>query len=442
MSGPPFVTAVVANAAGEIFDLEGYAAVGMAGAAPVPLTVGETQVLPHGSELMFLPDRAPMCYNLATGEIETVFENPCFPGEPLFPVSAFNSPGYVISQVPGYVERDGAGNLPLFSYGAVGWHGNGFRSAVFQIDRERRQDLRLMPLEKVSRGVAAMKKKMPNNRLCRHLEKCALTYGCPAAKNFFIGRCEAPLPASSECNARCLGCLSLQRSGEVSHCQDRIGFLPSADEIAEVALAHLFKVKDGVVSFGQGCEGDPLLAARVIEPAIRKIRRQTAGGTINMNTNGSLPEVLARLLDAGLDSIRVSMNSVRETCYLAYFRPNGYRFADVLDSIDRALAAGRHVAINYLNMAGVTDCPEERAALEAFLQSHPIHQIQWRNMNFDPLRYRAAMEEAAPMGPPTGMKALIRRLRNRFPELQHGYFNPHVRSRGAAERISRAGSAS
>jgi len=30
-------------------------------------------------------------------------------------------------------------------------------------------------------------------------------------------------------------------------------------EIAEVALAHIRQVKKSVVSFGQGCEGDPLL---------------------------------------------------------------------------------------------------------------------------------------------------------------------------------------
>jgi len=422
-----FVTAVVADEGGNIFDLEGYAAVGMSGASFAPLTVGETLFLPHGSELMYLPDRAPVALNLRSERVEVVSENPYAPGEKLFPVSAFNSPGYLITSQPAYEERGGASNLPLFSYGAVGWHGDGFRSAVIRIDRERRQDLRLMPPEKVDRGVARLRKKMPGNRLRKHLEKCAITYGCPAAKNFFIGRCEAPLPASPRCNARCLGCLSLQSAGEVSHCQDRIAFMPSPDEIAEVALEHLSGVTDGVVSFGQGCEGDPLLAAEVIAPAIRKIREQTASGTINMNTNGSLPDVLEGLFDAGLDSIRISMNSVRQACYNAYFRPRGYRFEDVLDSISLGISRGRHVAVNYLNMAGVTDAPEEVEALIAFLDTHPIHLIQWRNMNFDPLRYRQAMDEAGDNGPPIGMKHLVSRVKNRFPGLRHGYFNPHVR---------------
>ena len=106
-----------------------------------------------------------------------------------------------------------------------------------------------------------------------------------------------------------------------------------------------------------GCVVYP--AAEVIEPAIRKIREKADGGTINMNTNGSLPDVLDRLFDAGLDSIRVSMNSLRKPCYNAYFRPRGYRFEDVLESISLGLDRGRHVAINYLNMSGFTDAPEE-----------------------------------------------------------------------------------
>ena len=254
-NGKQFLTAVVANERGEIFDLEGYAAVGVAGDSLVPLTIGETENIPFGSEFMFLPDRMPVLFNRNTGKMETLDENPFEPGGKLFPVSAFNSPGYVISSVPAYIERKGAFNLPLFSYGAVGWQGSGFRSAVFQIDKERRQDLRLMPPEKIARGVETLKKKFPKNRLRRHLEKCALTYGCPAAKNFFVGRCEAPLPTSPQCNARCLGCLSLQSTGVVSHCQDRIDFMPTAQEIAEIALEHFSKVKRRCGKLRSGVRG-------------------------------------------------------------------------------------------------------------------------------------------------------------------------------------------
>jgi pyruvate-formate lyase-activating enzyme len=418
------VTALAANSAGEIFELDGYAAVGMDGTIQVPLTLDHTRNMPFGSELMYLPDRRPILFNTRKNRFETLKEDPYAPGEPLFPVTVFNSPGYVNLYLGAYDEIKKAQPLPLFSYGAVGWHRGKFRSAVVCVDREKRQDLRLMKPADVAAGIEKMRKQMPANRLRAHLEKCALQFSCPAGKNFFLSRYEAPLPTARRCNARCLGCLSYQNKSNIPHSQDRIAFTPSAEEIAEVALVHIKRVKKSVVSFGQGCEGDPLLAADVIEPAIGLIRSHTDRGTINMNTNASLPRNLRRLIDAGLDSIRVSMNSVREDCYHAYFRPQGYHFTDVLKSIELALESGIFVAVNYLNCPGFTDSPQEIKALRRFLNRYPIQMIQWRNLNFDPLRYFKIMNRAAQNGKPIGMKRLLEQVRQEFPNLKFGYFNP------------------
>jgi len=419
-----WLTAVVADKDGRIFDLPGYAAVGMAGEELAPLAKEQTIGMPFGSELMYLPDRVPVLLNLAAGDLEEVPENPHALGEPIFPVAVFNSPGHVITQVSAYRERARARLLPLFSYGAVGWQRGKFRSAAIRVDFEPRQDLRRMPPAEVYAGVKALRSRMPRNRLRRHLETCALTYGCPAGKNFFLGRYEAPLPTAVACNARCLGCLSLQKNSRISCTQERIAFTPTSAEIAEVALFHIGRVKKAVVSFGQGCEGEPLSAARAIEPAIRLIRSETGRGTINLNTNASLPDVVGRLCDAGLDSIRVSLNSVRRKCYEAYFRPRGYTFADVLRSIDTALEKGKFVSINYLNSPGFTDTAEEAEAFLTFMEDHPIHMIQWRNLNYDPIRYWKAMDAAAPLGAPIGMDALIQGIRSSYPSLKFGYFNP------------------
>ena len=424
-NGQRIITAVVANAKGEIFDLAGYGAMGADGAVHDDLVVENTCNLPHGSELMFLPDRVPVVFDLRTQKKVALAENPYLPGETIYPVAAFNSPGYIITHTTAYEEISGAGNLPLFSYGAVGWHRGRFRSAVIRVDTEPRQDLRQMPLDRIKAGVSRMRARLPQNRLRAHLEKCALTYGCPAGKNFFLGRFEAPLPTSTRCNARCLGCISLQSGDSGIHCsQERIGFIPTADEIAEVALAHIGRVKQAVVSFGQGCEGDPLMAADTITRAIATIRSTSDQGTINMNTNGSLPLKIQRLLEAGLDSLRISMNSVRQACYDAYFRPRGYKFEDVLTTIDTALDKGAHVAINYLNCPGFTDTPEESNALLDFIHRHPIHMIQWRNLNFDPLRYVEFMSQTVPHGPPLGVRTLLSNIRDAFPRLRFGYFNP------------------
>jgi pyruvate-formate lyase-activating enzyme len=419
-----WLTAVVADGDGRIFDLPGYAAVGMAGEYLAPLTSEQTIGMAFGGELMYLPDRIPVLFNRGSGQLEEVPENPHAAGEPIYPVAAFNSPGHVITRVSAYRERSRARPLPLFSYGAVGWQRGKFRPAAVVVDREPRQDLRRMPLAEVRAGIRALRKRMPENRLRLHLETCALRYGCPAGKNFFLGRYEAPLPTAVTCNARCLGCLSFQKNSGFSSTQERIAFTPAAGEIAEVALFHIGRVNKAVVSFGQGCEGEPLSAARVIEPAIRKIRAGTGRGTINLNTNASLPDVVGRLCDAGLDSIRVSMNSVRRACYEAYFRPKGYGFVDVLRSIDTALTKGKFVSINYLNSPGFTDTQAEVEAFMAFMEDHPIHMIQWRNLNYDPIRYWTAMDAVAPLGAPLGMEAVIEGIRSSCPKLKFGYFNP------------------
>ncbi|MGD2272094.1 MAG: radical SAM protein, partial [Desulfobacterales bacterium] len=233
------LTAVVATRNGDIIDLPGYAAVGMAHDSLVPQTVAGTRYLPYGSELMFLPDRHPILFDLRRGRVETVINNPYRTGEKLHPVAAFNAPGYVITYISAYKENKDANMLPLFSYGAVGWHRGKFRSAVIRVDREKRQDIRRMEPQEVLAGIHQKRRHMPSNRLRAHLEKCALTYGCPAGKNFFLGRYEAPLPTAKDCNARCLGCISLQRSAGIPCSQERICFLPTPEEIAEVALAHI-----------------------------------------------------------------------------------------------------------------------------------------------------------------------------------------------------------
>jgi len=421
---PRLLNALVADSSGEIFELAGYAATGMAGNARAPLTTDNTVAMPHGGELMFLPDRRPVLFNIHSGRFETLGENPYAPGEPVYPVAAFNSPGYVVSSVCAYRENDAAGCLPLFSYGAVGWYGTGFRTAVILVDREPRQDLRRMKREAVEAGVRRMRKRLPGNRLERHLETCALEYGCPAGKNFFLGRYEAPLPTSTSCNARCLGCLSLQQTDDIPCSQNRIGFTPAPEEIAAVALEHIRRVPKAVVSFGQGCEGDPLMAADVITPAIKIIRKVTPGGTINMNTNGSRPDIIQRLFDAGLDSVRISINSFRKQCYHAYFRPGGYRFEDVVESVASAIGRKKFVAVNYLNMPGFTDTTEEVQALTDFIRVHPIDMIQWRNLNFDPLKYYRVMGTCGTPGEPMGMRKVLTRLKKTFPALKHGYFNP------------------
>ncbi|MGA7145550.1 MAG: radical SAM protein, partial [Desulfobacterales bacterium] len=147
-------------------------------------------------------------------------------------------------------------------------------------------------------------------------------------------------------------------------------------------------------------------------------------GTININTNGSRPGILAALFDAGLDSVRISLNSSRKPCYDAYFRPKGYAFDDVIKSIETAGIKKKFVSVNYLNCPGFTDTPEEFDALSELMRAYPVNMIQWRNLNFDPKRYWKIMSAVSRPGNPMGMHRIISRIKESFPDVKHGYFNP------------------
>ena len=145
---------------------------------------------------------------------------------------------------------------------------------------------------------------------------------------------------------------------------------------------------------------------------------------INMNTNASKPDILERLFKAGLDSIRVSLNSVRKEYYLKYYKPADYQFNDVLESITLAKKMKKFVSVNYLVMPGFTDAPEEFNALKRFISGYKIDMIQWRNLNYDPLMYFKELGIKVSAGQTLGIKNIIRYLQKNNPSLMMGYFNP------------------
>ena len=59
-----YLTAVAASETGEIIDLPGYAAVGRSADTFTPLKRESSSPLPHGSELMRLPDRKPIVFHI------------------------------------------------------------------------------------------------------------------------------------------------------------------------------------------------------------------------------------------------------------------------------------------------------------------------------------------------------------------------------------------
>jgi pyruvate-formate lyase-activating enzyme len=415
---------LASDGCGHVSEIDRFEATGMRLRASVLPEADEWIPLPKDSVLMELPGRIPVGWDPVHKKFVSV---PFYQGKPVTAVSAFAAPAHTQLYTAAYQTKPGAPPLPLFAYTPVGWKEGRFWAAAVRVDEDVRHDPGQFRQESVRNAARRMLKRHPGNRLVRHLvENCVRRYACPNAFNFVLERWECPIPVSPSCSARCLGCISKQPKDGVRSTQDRISFVPTADEIAEMAVPHLKHADRAMVSFGQGCEGEPLTRHVLIERAIRMIRGQTPRGTIHINTNAGHPEALDRLFRAGLDSIRVSMNSARKNFYVRYFKPDAYAFSDVLESMKIARKHNAYLSLNYFVFPGLTDHPDEMEALFDLLDRYKIDCMQARNLNIDPELYirRLGLKKVQPSRHGVGILEWMRRIRKKAPWVKIGYFNP------------------
>jgi pyruvate-formate lyase-activating enzyme len=411
-----------ADSRGRIFDSPDHGALGLSGGDLVPVPANEMIPLPAGSEIFVIKKGIVVAScDGAQAYLEKI------DGRRIYPVAAFMPAGYTRTLLPGYVERTAQPLLPLWSYTALAWHKGNICGAARLVAKNPKADPELHSPEQDKRLIELVRERLKHetsNRLLRQLARCALEYHCFAGKNTFYRRWELPLPTSPACNARCLGCLSLQ-PGECCASQERLAFVPSPQEIASLAVPHLEKADAAIASFGQGCEGEPLLQAETIGKAIRLVRSRTDRGTINLNTNGYSPARIKQLADAGLDSVRISLNSSLKHCYDAYYRPLRYTFADVRQSIRVAKDSGLYVSINLLVFPGYTDREREVEGLVKLFGRLKVDMVQMRNLSIDPWWY--IREIPRPQGSAIGIARLIDVFRKELPGARIDYFNIPVR---------------
>lgn len=402
---------------GNIFEDTSLYAIGRAGWDAFPIPVEDWIELPEGGTLYELPGRRGIGIDVKTGEMRL-----CELG---WATAAFIPPAHTGLYLAAYETGPDAPTLPLFCYTAAGWHNDKFYVPAVRIEEDIRQECAGFDDVKIQTGVSEFLKAYPHNRLVKHLaENCCLTYNCPAARNYFMGRWECPIPSSPACNANCIGCISFQPSDEeIVSTQDRLTFKPSAEEIVEFTVPHLESAPFPIVSFGQGCEGEPLLMWETIRRSIIEMRKHTDKGSININTNGSKPDAVKALCEAGLNSMRVSTNSARKHIYEAYYRPNNYQFEDIIESLKVMRSFGGWTSINYFVFPGMTDSVEEYEALRKLIIDTDLNMIQWRNFNIDPDWYLGKIGFTAETEM-IGVKQMQELIREEFPNLKFGYFNP------------------
>ncbi|MDO3680697.1 radical SAM protein [Paenibacillus ehimensis] len=404
---------VYADRDGNLFDHPDYTGLGRSGEMVTEIMEDELIPLPEGATLVSLPDTRPVGVHKRTGEMQVV------PGD-VTAVGALLPQSFTRLLLPGYVKADKSKVLPLFGYTAVVWKDGGFYVAAEACDDPERWNPRNCDPDELELGVKRILGEYKDNRLFQHLSNCALGYECLTASNTFLNRWEGAVPVSFSCNAGCFGCISEQPddSGFPAP-QTRMNFKPSTEEVVQVMLEHL-KTPESIISFGQGCEGEPSTQAKTIIEAIREVRRRTDLGYININTNAGLTDHIRGIVDAGLDLMRVSTISALDDHYNAYYKPRGYTLRNVEKSLRYAADKGVVTSINYLIFPGVTDREEEIEAMIEFARRTDLKLIQLRNLNIDPESYLSLIPAAR--GERYGMKQMLDIFREELPDVVLGSY--------------------
>lgn len=413
---------VYADEQGQVYDHRELIALGRSGDMIVEILEDELIPLPEGATLVGLPNTRAIGMDPDTGEMLPLEDH-------YTAIGALLPQGYTRLCLPGYVKSDKEYKLPLFGYSAVVWKDGGFYTTARLSDDPKKWNPVNCDLGELELGVQRLTAKYPENRLYEHLSNCALGYECLTASNTFLNRWEGAVPVSYSCNAGCFGCISEQPddSGFVAP-QTRMNFKPRVDELVQVMLEHL-KTPESIISFGQGCEGEPSTQAKIIIEAMREVRSQTDMGYININTNAGLTDFIRGIVDAGLDLMRVSTISALDDHYNAYYKPRGYTLANVEKSLRYASDQGVYTSINYLIFPGVTDREEELEAMIEFARRTGLRLIQLRNLNIDPESYLELIPPA--QGDILGMKQAIEIMQAELPDVVIGSYT-HVPPAGQA----------
>ncbi len=415
-----------ADRSGQVYDHPELAALGRGGDMLCEVMEDEWIPLPEGATLVSLPQTRAVGMDPKTGEMKS-------PEGDYAAVGALLPQGYTRLHLPGYVKTDKSYRFPLFGYTAAAWKDGQFYVSAYPSDDPHPWNPRNCDADQLDAEVDRLLQHYPDNRLFKHLSHCAQEYECLTASNTFLQRWEGAVPVSFSCNAGCFGCISEQPADSGFPApQTRMNFKPTVEELVEIMLEHL-RHDDSIISFGQGCEGEPSTQAALIVEAIRRVRSQTDKGYININTNAGLSDPIRAVVDAGLDLMRVSTISALDDHYNAYYKPRGYSLRNVEKSLVYALERGVYTSINYLVFPGVTDREEEMEAMIAFVRRTGLRLIQLRNLNIDPESYLALIPPAR--GEALGMKQMIECFKQELPDVVIGSYT-HVPPRGGKGRES------
>ena len=387
------LNAVHSDRSGRVFVSADYGATALDG--PTPLVLERAIPLPPDARLVPLADRA------AIGLGHDRLPRPLGPAR--WALAAILGPGHLRTHLPAIDALSDAAPLEPLPYAAVAADPSG-EIVVAAVA------LPLPAPATASDGLATRITERlrgePSNRLLRQLARCAREYECPAARNAFLGQGECALPIGAPANDQAGPSVALRRRQERAP-TDPSAMRATAGDVAAVANAH-FAAGGASVSFGHACEGDPLGLVRVVADATALITRP-AGREIILRTNGSSPAALARVADAGIDRVVISLASAHGPTYERAHVPTGYRWTDVRASLRDTASRKVALTIELLSLPGLTDRDAEARALVALLGELPAGTaLVPTDLAADPYALLARLPKE---GPTIGVAALLERLR-------------------------------
>lgn len=390
--------AVHTDRSGRVFVSADYTAAVFDGAAVTPMTAG--LALPADATLVPLPEREAIAFD-RRGRTRGL-------GAMRWAVGAVLPRGALRMAFPAYSEPASADPLPPRPYAAVGADESG-SLVVAAIAIDGRAPGPVSDALFTTRVNAALRA-YPSNLALRHLARCARQQGCLAARDSF-GAGERIVPVSSGRNEVPPDGVALGRE----RCRgEHAGFRASARDLAELALTYLH---DGAaeVTFGGACDGEPLLAIRVLSDAVARVRDEKPAARLVLRSNASAAAAMARACTAGVGGLRVRLVSARPETYEWFHGPVGYRWTDVLASLRAAGAAGADIAVEVLVLPGLFDRSSETDALIALLGALPGGSaLRLADLSADP---RRATGPGRGREPAQGVAAALARIARQLPEL-------------------------
>ena len=97
----------------------------------------------------------------------------------------------------------------------------------------------------------------------------------------------------------------------------------------------------------------------------------------------------------------------------------------MIASVALSRKLGLYTMLNYLVFPGISDQEAEITALTELISKTGVNFLHLKNLCIDPAFYLDKMPNVGTKG--IGMRQMAIRVKNRFPELELGYFNQPVR---------------